>query len=347
MNNFVRNSWYVAGWLPEPGHNLFSRTILGESIVFFRQENGAWAGIGNRCPHRFAPLDKGRIVGNALQCGYHGLRFNGAGECVHNSIGKGHVPRAAKVKSYPVVQRHGMLWVWCGEHELASADLIPDFSVLEDPAWAAATGGYIRIQADYQLVVDNLMDLTHVAFLHPMFGQEDMTSPIIDLKEKDREITANYWMANIGTPKAWSELFAPATHIDHWLDMRFFAPSNLLLNVGGTHLGAQREAGVNLFAVHLLTPETSTSVHYFYGAASPLSAGGMAAAQGTLAGQHRAFHDEDGPMLEGCQRMMDGHPFWELKPVLLGADAGAVRARRLIDRLSAAEKSREPAEAEA
>ena len=344
MTNFVRNSWYAAGWIPAPGIDLFSRTILEESIVFFRQETGEWSAIGNRCPHRFAPLDKGRVVGNALQCGYHGLTFNGSGECVRNPIGKGQIPRAAKVKSYPVVQRHGVIWVWCGEHQLASPSLIPDFSILDDPEWAPATGGYIHIQADYQLVVDNLMDLTHIAFLHPMFGQEDMTSPAIQLKEKDREITANYWMPSIGTPKAWNELFAPATHIDHWLDMRFFAPSNLLLNVGGTHVGKQREAGVNLFAVHLLTPETSTSVHYFYGATAPLSSGGLAAAQATLAGQHQAFHKEDGPMLEACQKTMGGHPFWALKPVLLGADAGAVRARRLIDRMAAAESATEHAE---
>jgi phenylpropionate dioxygenase-like ring-hydroxylating dioxygenase large terminal subunit len=157
---FLRNSWYVAAWAKDLERTLLSRTILGEPLVFYRKENGDPVALEDRCAHRHAPLHLGRLVGDDLQCGYHGLTFGCDGVC--KSIpSQEMIPAKARVKSYPVVQRNDWIWVWMGEPVLADKDAIPDFSRVADPAFAA-TGTTNVVKANFELINDNLMDLSHV-----------------------------------------------------------------------------------------------------------------------------------------------------------------------------------------
>jgi vanillate O-demethylase monooxygenase subunit len=323
--------------VPEPETELFSRTILGESMLLFRSRDG-WSAIGNRCPHRFAPLDMGRLVDGTVECGYHGLRFDGTGACVLNPLGSGHVPSTASVASHPVEQRHGVLWVWPGDPEAADPARIPDFSILDDSDTVHATGGYMHCNAGYELVVDNLMDLSHVAFLHASIASHGWADSELTVREEGTVVDANYWAPGIEVSPFFQQHLGSDGLADNWQDMRLHAPSSLLLSYGATRVGNAREAGYRGWASHILTPETETSVHYFFSQGRPRTEGIADVVAREHEFQKQVFLTEDKPMLEACQAMMGDAEFWALEPVLLGFDKAAVRARRVIERMVDAER---------
>src|SRR5258708_6151904 len=159
-------TWYMAAWPGEVVYGrLLGRTIANRPLVLFRKEDGTPVAMGDRCPHRFAPLHMGRQVGDAIQCGYHGLEFGPDGRCSRNPHGGRSKPSAAVVPTFPIVERHGMLWIWVGPNE-ASEALIPEaFSFVGDQHRGHARG-YIHVAANYLLLLDNLMDTSHGLYLH-------------------------------------------------------------------------------------------------------------------------------------------------------------------------------------
>src|SRR5215471_7863914 len=158
---FLRNYWYVAAYDHEIGRRPLGRIILGEPIVFYRLEDGTPVALEDRCAHRHLPLSMGTLVGDVLQCHYHGLRYDKTGTCVRVP-GQDTIPRSARVKSYPVVERYHWLWIWMGDPALADPDKITDFHWFDDPNWGAK-GEYLHVKGNWQLIVDNLLDLTHLA----------------------------------------------------------------------------------------------------------------------------------------------------------------------------------------
>jgi vanillate O-demethylase monooxygenase subunit len=161
---FLRNAWYVAAQADEVGRTPLGRILLGEPVVLFRKEDGSAVALEDRCCHRRAPLHKGKILGDLLQCGYHGFTFDATGACVRIP-GQDRVPPSVGVKAYPLVEQHGFLWIWMGERAKADPALIPDFHRNRDPGWKAV-GSRLPIAANYLLVVENLIDLSHVGFVH-------------------------------------------------------------------------------------------------------------------------------------------------------------------------------------
>src|ERR1700674_1138997 len=165
---YLRNAWYVAAWSDDLGDGqLLGRTIMKQPIVLYRKSDGNVAALEDRCPHRFAPLHMGKIVkGDCVQCPYHGLEFNSSGECVLNPHGTKNIPPRARVRSYPVTEKHKAIWIWTGE---GAPDLskVPDFSVLDNvPEMHATKRDHIPIRANYELIIHNLLDLSHGSFLH-------------------------------------------------------------------------------------------------------------------------------------------------------------------------------------
>ena len=154
----LRNAWYVAAWADELGDAPLGRALLDEKVVLFRQGDGAVAALADRCPHRFVPLSLGKVCDGQLTCGYHGLRF-----AVDERFND-HVRAASRRKSYPVVERHRAVWMWMG-NEPARPDDIPDFAFLDDPGFEVISG-VTAMAANYLLEIDNLMDLSHLDYLH-------------------------------------------------------------------------------------------------------------------------------------------------------------------------------------
>lgn len=331
MTEYLRNVWYAAAWTEEITEALFSIVVLDTRVLLYRTADGQVAAMEDRCPHRFAPLSRGRRDGDAVICGYHGLKFAASGRCIHNPFDDA-IPAGVQVRTFPVVEKHALVWLWFGDKAAADPASIPDFSYVEAPM---TRHGRTRMEANYQLVADNLMDLSHIEFLHiGTFGGQGVIFQGKHKASKDGDtVHSNWTMPNIDPP-AWAKpMFAPDTKINHWFDMRWNAPASMSLAVGTDPLDTPR--GVGRRQAHILTPATSTSTHYLYSFVSL----GAEHDKGVMA----AFEDEDRPMLEAVQDNMGDTDFWENKPLLLSVDSGAVLARRVLRQLMNRERQSEAA----
>ncbi|MGH7088805.1 MAG: Rieske 2Fe-2S domain-containing protein, partial [Stellaceae bacterium] len=161
---YLRNCWYVAATSAEVGRKPLARHLLGERVALYRGASGRPAALEDVCPHRTLPLSMGEVVGDRLRCGYHGLEFEASGRCVRIPA-QTQIPAMWRVKTYPVAERWRWLWIWMGDPAAADPGLIPDFHWNDDAAWTY-TGWHFDIGCHYQLLVDNLLDLSHEAFVH-------------------------------------------------------------------------------------------------------------------------------------------------------------------------------------
>jgi len=196
---FLQNQWYAVAWDHEIGNQPFARTICGEPIVFYRRADRSLAALEDCCSHRLLPLSKGFVKDDRIVCGYHGLAFNCTGACVDMPNQDG-VPPGLDVRAYPVTERYRFVWVWIGEAEKADEDLLPALPFCEDPAWAF-DGDTYHVKCDYKLLVDNLMDLTHEAYVHPTsIGQEELCAAPIETTSDENSVTVTRWMHDVEPP---------------------------------------------------------------------------------------------------------------------------------------------------
>jgi len=336
--NFLRNTWYVAAWADdvEPGR-LVAKRLLDEPIVLFRDADGLPRALHDRCPHRFVPLSMGRLVdgGAVLQCGYHGLRFDAQGRCVLNPQGASPPPRA-RVRPFPVVERHGALWIWMGDAPAADEARIPDFSFMDPATHYVATSSMI-VAGYYELESDNILDLSHIEFVHPLFASANVSRAPIECVVDGETVWSKRFIADDELPEFLLQAFdvPPGSRADRWLEVRWNAPACLALWSGGVVSGQPRDTGRELPGAHLFTPETSSTTHYFFGSGLPRSLGPEAEtavrdAVAVGASPDGPFHREDKPMIEAQARAMGEADLWSLKPAMLPGDEPAARARRLL-----------------
>ena len=226
---FLRNCWYVAGWGQDFADGaVVGRTMLDEPIVLYRKEDGGIVALEDRCCHRLAPLSRGRIEGNDLRCMYHGLKFAPSGRCVEIP-GQSVIPPKAAVRSYPAVERDCWIWLWMGDPALADRALIPRALKHGDPDWHMQTGE-LRYDANYQLVNDNLLDLSHLSYVHEnTLGRNSMSwgesRPTITPIERGLRISR--WVVNNPAP-GYLDL-PPGTRTDMWASYDYLVPGVFLL----------------------------------------------------------------------------------------------------------------------
>ena len=327
---YLRNAWYAAAFDHEVADQLLARTLLDEHVVFYRTGDGQAVALGDRCPHRFAPLSKGKIVDGVVQCPYHGLRFGSSGACVHNPHGP--VPKAAKVPAYPLLERHGLVWIWMGDPAKADPALLPDFSKIADNVSRAPVRGYLRVGCNYQLVTDNLLDLSHVAYLHTLIGNADSSERnSFQMKVEGNTVYAYNHMPGEPLTPLWRMMWSKASNVgDRRAHMRWDAPSLLLLDIGITECGRPESDGPGAAVAHILTPETKGSTHYFWVFARDTMLDDASLSEKIRTGIDTVFRLEDDPMVTACEARMQGAELMDLKPVMLTTDASAVRARRVL-----------------
>lgn len=343
---YLRNTWYVAAWASELTTTPIARTILDERLVLYRGEDGTAHIASNLCPHRFAPLDLGKVVGNDIECPYHGLRFNGDGRCVFNPDGDGRVPAGAKLRVYPAVERWGCVWIWPGDAKAADPELIPEFTFLDDPEHYTPVTGLLHVRANYRYINDNLMDQAHLHMVHHDSLACDMVRRAKSemVRDPDGTIWSNRYGID-GAPPAIFDMIWRATKgeyegtMDHWVEGGWNAPSLVRNNTGVTLHGRSREEGVETKNAHLLTPETKATTHYFWAIARGFDLDNEVLDEQIRQGTEYAFIHEDEVMLHAVQEGLGDQEFWALKPALLQADAGAVELRRVLDRMIAAEQA--------
>lgn len=333
---YLRNAWYVAAWSNEVTRDLLERTVLEQPIVLYRKENGEAAAIGNACAHRFAPLHMGKLVGDTVQCPYHGLRFDGSGQCVLNPHGDGMIPPRMAVPSWPLVEKHKLIWLWFGDADKADPATIPDFSCHEDPE-LAFVGGVIEMKAHYELITDNLLDLAHSEFVHEgLLSSAGYTASKLQTLEQGTTIYANRWAPNCDAMPAFHMIFEGhelGAPVDHWAYMRWDAPAHMLLDVGITHPGRPRTEGAWIYGTDILTPKDATSTYYFWGITRGYKQDDPAAGELWRQVIKGAFEGQDQIVIEGQQRMLGSRSFEEADPVMFASDVAAQRARKLLARL--------------
>lgn len=340
---FLKNTWYVAGKSEDIDGKPLGRRICNEPIVFYRDGSGRVAALEDFCPHRGAPLSLGFVKEGQLVCGYHGLEMGCDGKTV--AMPGQRVRGFPAIRAYPAAERYGFIWVWPGDADQADEALIPQLEFFDNPAWAYG-GGLYHVKADYRLMIDNLMDLTHETYVHAnSIGQPEIDeSPCKTTVEGDQVVTARY-MENIKAPPFWKMAMRANglpddADVDRWQICRFSPPSHVMIDVGVALAGrggfdAPDEAKVYSVVVDFITPETETSMLYFWGMARKFKPQDAALTDSIREGQGKIF-SEDLEMLERQQKNLLAHPTREL--LKLNIDAGGVQSRRVIDRLLAQEQ---------
>ena len=342
---FLRNVWYPILWSSDLANDaLVGRVALDEPIVFFRRDDGTPAAVADICAHRFAPLHLGkRCAGDRIRCGYHGLEFDASGACVRNPYGDGRIPADASIRAYTVVERHKILWIWMGERTPDPA-MIPDFSIFDDPLPGTLTKfDGITMAANYELIVDNLMDLSHTAFLHEgLLGNDSMTGSAIDVRQEHNTVYVARLNRNVPAVEVYDLLFRQdGKPVDFWDTMRWDAPGCFLLDTGVHAPGESKAQGTGLYAVHLLTPQTATSTNYLFSAVRQNVQNGqqptpeIAAKIGEL--RRHIFQTQDTVMIEAQQRVLERFPAYTTHAALFSIDAGPARYKRVLRALLDAE----------
>jgi vanillate O-demethylase monooxygenase subunit len=327
--SYLFDCWYMAGWAEEfDNRSMIARTICDIPIVVFRTSGGI-AALADRCPHRFAPLSRGRFVDGSLQCGYHGLTFGAGGQCIHNPHGP--ISGRMQVRAFPAVEVQHAIWVWIGAPERADPSLLPDFSFLNVETESAANrGGYIHGQANYLLYVDNLMDLSHANFLHPdSLGRDSFVGADQTIKEDDRTLTVRWSRCNLSPAPYEVELgrFDKDARFDQHTEVQWYPPGAMRLAVTVDAPGATPNTHT---IAHVMTPETEKTVHYFYASTRDFRVDDLEFNRQLGELRDRVFKTEDSPMIEAVQKRMGTTDLFSLKPLLLRTDAAAVRVRRKL-----------------
>jgi vanillate O-demethylase monooxygenase subunit len=339
---FIRNEWYVAAFADEVGLSLLSRTLLERRIVLYRTGAGRAVALDDRCAHRSFPLSAGRLDGDTLVCGYHGFRYDVRGDCIEVPS-QSPCPKGIGVHAYPLVERGPLLWIWLGDATLADAATIPDQSFLDSPDWVCSKG-YFHLQGNYVGLHENLLDLTHLSFVHAQsFGTPDYARAPFEARLDDER--GRYAIERRVVPTTLPPVWAEPTGIKGPSAARiatsaFLSPG--LHNVSVTFYdGALPEAGRREFRIrtaHIATPETRGATHYFivHGRDFALD---DASVTRFMHEQLFAAFEEDVTALELLERQLaraDAGEFYEMS---VASDAPAVTMRKYLKRRAAAERA--------
>ncbi|MGB7321802.1 MAG: aromatic ring-hydroxylating dioxygenase subunit alpha [Albidovulum sp.] len=339
---FLRNCWYVAGWSKDYGRELKAETYLGENIVIYRRDDGAAVALENACPHRKLPLSDGKLVGDTVECGYHGLTFDCSGACVAAPTQQGQIPRRAVVRSYPVVDRYRLLWIWMGDPALADPDLIFPIENFDDPTWGYTDGGVLDIDCNYLWVCDNLLDPSHVAWVHvTSFAGAGTDEEPLSVEKTDRGVIVSRWI--YGKPP--SPYYAGLVKFDgvcdrlqHYemclpaigLNKSIYTPPG----TGGPDKEPVEKTFINI-SYNFMTPIDEDRSRYFWFQHRNTDPDNKEMSETMNAGAHMAF-EEDRGVLEKVHLGMKH----EVTPHIdLGLDAGAKQFRLMLSRKIEAELS--------
>ena len=328
---YLKNAWYMAGWNSDfaagaPRHE----TILNAPIVLYRADDGRIVALEDRCVHRMAPLSLGRCEGANLRCMYHGLLFAPDGRCLEIP-GQELIPDRARVKSYPVVERHSAVWLWMGDRDAADESLIPDFVGYETPDYAIEPGR-LDYEAPARLIHDNLLDLSHIAYVHAdsfAGGNQAVGAGWLDadlvVKTLPRGVRVSRMMSGIPqtTAGASSSSAVEGGLMDVWTSYDFLVPGIFLQLTRRFARGAwtidadgvpQGEALFETFTCQAVTPLTDETACYFF-AYGPWAREAHRKAFFAELGL-RAFN-EDKVMIEAQQRVLKTDETRRMMPMVM------------------------------
>jgi phenylpropionate dioxygenase-like ring-hydroxylating dioxygenase large terminal subunit len=330
MNGFLRSQWYTAATSAELSRQPLARTVCNEPLVIFRTEGGRVAVLTDRCPHRKAPLSSGEVVGSDIQCGYHGLRFAADGACTHVP-GNAPIGRNFRARSFPAREIHGLVFVWLGEAALADPELIPDFSENVKPGWTGVHGT-LYVKGHYQLLIDNILDLTHVVFVHKttLAGGGVAETPL-EVDVQGDVVRAQRLMRNVDTAPIYKAARNLHGKIDRWQFLEFRPPIYARIMLGAREAGSELPFGTPTHVVlNSFTPETERSTHYFWSTVRSWGLDDVDVSKIYKNMTDQAFA-EDARIVEQQQQLIDSDRSGA-QLVSLAFDRAGLAARRIIKR---------------
>jgi phenylpropionate dioxygenase-like ring-hydroxylating dioxygenase large terminal subunit len=330
---FLRNRWYAAALSDEVSQRgCLARTFLNEPVALFRKPDGTPAALLDQCPHRFAPLSAGQVLNGEIRCAYHGLRFNTSGACIHNPRGDGQIHPRLTVKSYPLLERYGMIWIWLGDVSRIDDDRLPDFEFLDRNEPFRLATGYMHTRAEYEIILDNLLDATHADYLHSTLfcsnGAFETTLPHVE--QANDSVAATYESAAYPVQPVFARhLPKPDAPANQCSAFRWIAPAHVrITSEVWQEPAVDRKLWIR--SLHTLTPETDRTTHYWFLSSSNAGEATAENLQLRRSALLHAFTTEDKPMLEMVSKRMAGRPFWEMMPHILAGDNATVMMRRSI-----------------
>lgn len=337
---FLRNAWYVIAWEHEiPQDGLFTRIVLNEPVLVYRMGDGGFAALADRCCHRLAPLSAGRKEGDCVRCGYHGLKYDATGSCVEVP-GQSRIPPKAAVRSYPVRLKNRWVFVWMGDPSRADPELLPDNFSCDHPDWRYRPG-YLHYQTSYLLIADNLLDFSHLSYVHEktLGGTPEIALARPSIDDIDGGVRISRHIRNV-PPSPYYQSFRPFdTPIHRWIVYDFILPATLLMKSGGRPVedaDDDMRRAVQLHSCQTLTPETEHSTHYFFQEAHLAEQGDAGTADAIHASLLLAF-EEDRRMIQAQAANIALDPSMPMLP--LAMDAALVRFRRLLEEMLRAESA--------
>jgi len=336
---FLRNSWYVAAWDHEITRSLQQVEMLGEKIVLYRKENGEPVALEDACPHRKLPLSMGRLKGDQVECGYHGLTFDCTGTCTRVP-GAERVPHVAQVRSYPVAERYGLLWVWMGRPELADPATIFEVDHWGDPAWGVNRGDSMEINCNYLYMTDNLLDPSHVAWVHQSsFGSSACEETPLQTEVTGDGVIVSRWMMDVEVAPFYAKFVKFKGNCDRKQHYEVRYPSNAIIKAiftpagtGGSD-GPMHEDVFLMDSYNFMTPVDENRTRYFWFQMRNFDADNEETSR-EFAESVRGAFEEDRAVLTAVHEGMANKrtPNLDLK-----IDVGPLRFRKRLDQLISAE----------
>jgi phenylpropionate dioxygenase-like ring-hydroxylating dioxygenase large terminal subunit len=333
---FPLNQWYIAGFSWELQDKPIARKLLNHPVVLFRTGTGEVAALEDRCCHRSVPLSCGTVEGAGVRCGYHGLLYAPNGVCVEIP-GQATIPSKAKVKAFTLVEKDQILWIWMPQEEgAAPTHAAPDYPVHSDPRYSFK-GDVYHYDAPYQLIHDNLLDLSHLGYVHlRTIGGNAKVHMNAELRVEGSgdQVKVLRYMPDSPPPPTYTDAWPFKGNIDRWQEVEFHL-SHFRIWTGGAELGTEDMAdpnrgGFHMRGLHGVTPETDTTAHYFW----------------TIAANHHPeksditdlvyeqtamTFEEDKVVIEAQYNNMLRFP--SAPQIDIHVDVGPNRARRIVDRL--------------
>jgi len=336
--SFLRNAWYVASLSRQVNRQPRALRLLDEAIVVYRREDGQAVALEDACPHRKLPLSMGRVVGDAIECGYHGLTFNDCGQCIAAPT-QARIPAGAKVRSYPVQDRYGLLWIWMGDADQAQRHALIEIDNHDHPDWHLTTGDSLLCNCHYLWLVDNLLDPSHVAWVHRgTFAASGTEDTPLEIHSSDDAVICSRWMYGQQPPPFYAPLLkfsGPVDRLQHYevrlpsiaINRSVFAPAGL----GGPGAGADPRI-YRMVSYNFLTPIDAHSTLYFWLQHRNTDPHDQGVTERIAASAKAAF-EEDRQVLEAVHRGMSNKRTPHIGLLL---DTGASRFRKtLAERLQA------------
>jgi phenylpropionate dioxygenase-like ring-hydroxylating dioxygenase large terminal subunit len=320
---FLRNAWYVAAWDREVSGAPLARTFLGEPVVLYRRAGGAPVALEDRCCHRQLPLSMGKVEGDDLRCGYHGLKFDAAGKCIEIP-GQVSVPPQARVRAYPLLEKYHWVWIWMGDPAKADPALVPNWWWAAHPEWAFTRPDRVHLKCNYQLVSDNVLDVTHLAYVHASsIGALSITEFPATVEREKRLVRLTRWIRDRPPPPLYKKAGGFEGNVDRW-QIAEHVPPCFTVNFGGC---SDKKTKIDLLALSAPTPETENTTHYFFGFARNFGLQDPET-EAICAGDMVRVFNEDFPILEAQQQAMAMHP--QAGKVDIAVDAAPLAARRML-----------------